>query len=143
MSIHPPKALAPKNNLPQNPVSASLEHEVLAEKAATYSRLVMKLEKALAQLREFEFAHANFAPDSRGPARARPDGGASMTGRPAGGLETAGQAEYETLLDRAGQALWYVIVQRDLCGFRRHDLFYNELNVPHSVRLRMGIARTT
>ena len=102
MSIRPPKALAPRNNLPKDPLSASLEHEVLAEKAATYSRLVQKLEKALAALRD---------------------------------------DESEDALDAAGQALWYVMVQRDLCGFRRHDLFYKELNVPAAVRFRMGIAR--
>lgn len=86
----------------QDPLSAALEHEVLAEKAATYGRLVQKLEKALAKLRE-DWS--------------------------------------EETLNAAGQALWYVMVQRDLCGFRRHDLFYKELNVPAAVRFRMGIAR--
>lgn len=100
MLLRPPKALAPNNSLKQDPLTASLEHEVLAEKAATYGRLVQKLEKALVQLREFE---------------------------------------NEETLSAAGEALWYVMVQRDLCGFRNHALFYKELKVPSSVRLRMGI----
>ena len=82
MFIRPPKALAPRDPLKQDPLSAALEHEVLAEKAATYGRLVQKLEKALAKLRE-DWS--------------------------------------EETLNAAGQALWYVMVQRDLCGFRRHD----------------------
>ena len=103
MSIRPPKILAPRNTLPKDPLSAALEHEVLAEKAATYSRLVEKLQEALDIYREE-------------------------------GTEDA--------LNLAGQALWYVMIQRDLCGFRRHDLFYKELNVPQAIRNRMGMMRS-
>ena len=60
MPVRPPKILAPKNTLPQDPLTAALEHEV----------------------------------------------------------------------------------QRDLCGFRRHDLFCKELNVPDAVRSRMGMVRS-
>ncbi len=104
MSIRPPKALAPKNTLPKDPLTASLEHEVLAEKAATYARLVRMLEKALTRYR---------------------------------------REETEEALRSAGQALWYVMIQRDLCGFRRHDLFYKELNVPAAVRLRKGLVHNS
>lgn len=188
MLIRPPKALAPRNDLPKDPLSAALEHEVLAEKAATYGRLVTKLEKALKALRKFESAHGDSASEARGPARARPNGRASMASRLAGGSRairhgptdhggnrpkggkrerakpvlglakdktrgasrasrgseqsmTGEDAAHEALLNAAGRALWYVMVQRDLCGFRRHDLFYKELKIPASVRLRMGIAR--
>jgi len=103
MPIRPPKALAPKSALPDDPLTASLEQEVLAEKAATYARLVTELEKALARY---------------------------------------GHEESEDALLSAGQALWYAMIQRDLCGFRRHDLFYKELNVPAAVRLRMGLVRS-
>lgn len=101
MSIRPPQALAPKSNS-DSPLNVALEHEIIAEKAGTYARLIQGLEKALAELAE---------------------------------------EESEESLSAAGQALWYVMIQRDLCGFRRHDLFYKELNIPAAVRLRMGIAR--
>lgn len=103
MPVTPPKALAPRNELKQDPLSSALEQEALAEKAATYARLVNGLEKALARFRA---------------------------------------EESEEALDAAGEALWYVMIQRDLCGFRRHDLFYKELKVPASVRFRMGMARS-
>jgi len=103
MTLRPPKALAPKGALKQDPLTVVLEHEVLAEKAATYGRLVQQLEKALARLHD---------------------------------------DKSEETLNAAGQALWHVMVQRDLCGFRNHALFYKELKVPAAVRLRMGIARS-
>jgi hypothetical protein len=101
MSLSPPQVLAPKPNT-DNPLNAALEHEILAEKAGTYARLVTLLEKA---------------------------------------LEKLAAEESEETLSAAGQALWYVMIQRDLCGFRRHDLFYEELDVPPAVRLKMGLVR--
>lgn len=204
MSIRPPKALAPKKTLPDDPLSAALEHEILAEKAGTYARLLKRLEEALAKLRAYEeawvglpltadprpsasglgfTAHGDSARDARGPALARPNGRASMASRPPGGSSAirhglsvcpdsrpeegkrdrapAGQAapaearpqdgiavsenkpptnsEHEALLNAAGEALWHVVIQRDLCGFRRHELFYKELNIPAAVRYRMGL----
>ncbi|GAB4231515.1 MAG: hypothetical protein Kow0032_13790 [Methyloligellaceae bacterium] len=103
MSIRPPRILAPKDALKEDPLSAALEHEVLAEKAATYSRLLDKLQKALARLE---------------------------------------REESEEALAAAGEALWYVMIQRDLCGFRRHDAFYREYRIPAAVRLRMGLVRS-
>ena len=50
--------------------------------------------------------------------------------------------EKEQLLNQAGQALWYVMIQRDLCGFHRHDLFMKEYEIPAAVRLRMGCRGT-
>lgn len=106
MSVRPPKILAPKNGLPDDPLSAALEHEILAEKAGTYARLLKRLEKAMQEARSAE----------------------GVTG-----------TEKEKLLDAAGQALWYVMIQRDLCGFRRHDLFFKEMDIPAAVRYRMGL----
>lgn len=60
----------------------------------------------------------------------------------AGSAEGATGTEKERLLNKAGEALWHVIIQRDLCGFRRHDLFYKEMNIPAAVRLRMGLTRS-
>lgn len=53
-------------------------------------------------------------------------------------LGDAGEAERERLLARAGEALWHVIIQRELCGLRRHDALMRELAVPGAVRARMG-----
>lgn len=58
-------------------------------------------------------------------------------------LEKLAAEETDEALCAAGQALWYVMIQRDLCGFRRHDLFYRELNIPPAVRLRMGPVRSS
>lgn len=57
-------------------------------------------------------------------------------------LEKLAVEESDEILSAAGEALWYVMIQRDLCGFRRHDLFYKELNIPPAVRLRMGLVRS-
>lgn len=115
MSIRPPKALAPRK-VDDNPLNAALEHEVLAEKAATYGRLLARLEKSLKALREFEGAN-----ESR---------------------HDAGEV-HDSLLAEAGEALWHVVIQRDLCGFRNHEMFYREYDIPAAVRLRMGLRPRT
>lgn len=43
-------------------------------------------------------------------------------------------------LAEAGEALWHVTIQRDLCGLRQHKAFYDFLGVPKAVRLNMGPA---
>lgn len=106
MPVEPPKALAPEQES-DNPLDEALQQEILAEKAATYSRLMKRLEAALEAARE---------------------------------AETADEAERERRLDEAGEALWHVIIQRDICGLRQHELFYREMRVPREVRLRMGLA---
>ena len=45
------------------------------------------------------------------------------------------------LLDRAGEALWHFVIQRELCGFRNTDAALRDLGVPAAVRLRMGVRR--
>lgn len=117
MAVRPPRAFA--KSLPADPITAALEQEVLAEKAATYARLMRRLEQALAALARHEAAMA----DSREAA-------------------TAEQRQTrERLLDAAGEALWHVVIQRDLCGFRNSELFFRQVNVPRAVRLRMGLKR--
>jgi hypothetical protein len=71
---------------------------------------------------------------------------ASTLGRLSHRLETALAAltaapEDEDLLDRAGEALWYFVIQRELCGFRNTDAMLRELGVLPAVRLRMGVRR--
>jgi hypothetical protein len=98
MTVRPPKALAPDQES-DNPLDDALQQEIMAEKAATYSRLVKQLRDA---------------------------------------LDALAQENSEDTLNAAGQALWHVIVHRDICGLRRHDLFCKELGVPDAVRFRMG-----
>jgi hypothetical protein len=170
MSVKPPRALAPKKP-DDNPLNAALEHEILAEKMGTYARLLKRLEECLAALREFEGARVDLplTADPR-PSRQRRTSSTTGSGLREGGLtgrrafalaspaasaagsetEQSGKprsegppdTERETLLNKAGEALWHVIIQRDLCGFRRHDLFYKEMNIPAAVRLRMGLTRS-
>jgi len=96
----------------KDPLAQALEQEVFNEKAATLSRLTKKLEAALARLNE------------------------SGTD-----LETA-SGERDRRLAEAGEALWHVTIQRELCGLREHKAFYDFLGVPSAVRLRMGPAST-
>ena len=49
--------------------------------------------------------------------------------------------EDEALLDAAGEALWYFVIQRELCGLRNTETVLREYRVPPAVRLRMGAAR--
>ncbi len=111
MTVRPPNLLRRKP--PPEPLAEPLEQEILAEKAATYGRLVKRLEKALAALSE--------------------------AGRPEEG--EGGRDERDRLLEAAGEALWYVMIQRDLCGFSNSEWFMREMKVPRAVRLRMGISR--
>ena len=142
MPVQPPKALAPKSALPPDPLSASLEQEILAEKAATYGRLLRRLERALAALTD----HANgeterptsgreARPTGRRPVRARQRRPARAT------RGSAVSGKKEDLVAAAGEALWHVMVQRDLCGVRNHEVFLTEYRVPAAVRLRMGLVR--
>jgi hypothetical protein len=43
------------------------------------------------------------------------------------------------LVRAAGEALWYYVVQREVCGFRDTEALLRELGVPREVRLRMGV----
>lgn len=42
----------------------------------------------------------------------------------------------------AGEALWNVLIQREMCGLHRHEGFLREFRVPGSVHLLMGPAAT-
>ena len=43
------------------------------------------------------------------------------------------------LLDAAGEALWYFVIQRELCGLRNTETVLRDYQVPPAVRLRMGV----
>ncbi|MBS8260492.1 hypothetical protein DYI23_09710 [Roseibium polysiphoniae] len=107
MTVRPPQAY--RKQITDDPVTAALEQEVLAEKAGTLARLNTKLEQALARI-----------PDA---------------------TQNAGEDEQRKRALRiaeAGEALWHVTIQRELCGFLRHKAFFDHMGVPAAVRLSAG-----
>ncbi|HEX6751631.1 MAG TPA: DUF6665 family protein [Longimicrobium sp.] len=48
-------------------------------------------------------------------------------------------AERDELVRAAGEAMWYYVVQREVCGFRDGEALLRQLGVPREVRLRMGV----
>jgi hypothetical protein len=92
------------------PFEEALDHEIRGEMAGTHGRLLQVLEKRLAALAAF---------DARTP--------------------DAAPAERDPLVAAAGEALWHIVVQRELMGLRRPKSFMDDYGVPPEVRLRMGI----
>jgi hypothetical protein len=91
---------------------ATLEYEIAQEKASALGRLGRRLEVALAALAAFDAAHV------------------------------AGSGEHRelrrTLVAEAGQALWYLVVQRDACGLYGSKSVMTDYRVPIEVRNCMG-----
>jgi hypothetical protein len=100
----------------RNPIAA-LEYEVGQEKASALGRLGRKLEAALAALRAFDEAH----------------------GRQAHRVESESLQRLR-LLAEAGEAFWYLMVQRDACGLRNNAVVLADYGVPREVANRMGPA---
>ena len=98
----------------KNP-AAALEHEIGQEKASALGRLGRQLERALSALRTFDAAHAGNAGATRHDRKRR-----------------------DHLVAEAGQALWYLIVQRDACGLYGSESTMADYAVPAEVRSRMG-----
>ncbi|MEM9632605.1 MAG: DUF6665 family protein [Pseudomonadota bacterium] len=94
----------------KDPLTAALEQEVFNEKASTLIRLNKKLEDALELLKQ----------SADDPERS--------------------EEEHFDRLAAAGEALWHVTIQRELCGLRQHKAFLDHLKIPKAVRLRMGPA---
>ena len=59
---------------------------------------------------------------------------ATASARIAGALA----ARRDELVAAAGEALWYYVIQREVCGFRDSEAVMRHLAVPREVRLRMG-----
>jgi hypothetical protein len=87
-----------------------LAYELQQEKAAALGRMGRRLHSAMEALRAFDA--------SRDPA--------------------ADPAERAALVDAAGEALWYYVIQREVCGFRDSEAMMRQLGIPAEVRLRMG-----
>lgn len=47
--------------------------------------------------------------------------------------------ERDELVRAAGEAMWYYVIQREVCGFRDSEALLRQLAVPREVRLRMGV----
>lgn len=91
-----------------------LNYEIAQEKAATLSRIGRRLQAALDALRDFDAEHEH-------PAAADADRG-----------------RRDELVAAAGEALWYYVIQREVCGLRDSEAIMRHLGVPREVRLRMG-----
>ncbi|MDA9433258.1 DUF6665 family protein [Bradyrhizobium sp. CCBAU 51627] len=93
-----------------------LHYEIVQEQASALGRMGRTLEQALAQLREFDAAHARAEmPASLQPARRK-------------------------LVTEAGQALWMFVVQREATGLRDSRHIMRTYNVPAEVQRCMGLA---
>ncbi|WP_150493965.1 DUF6665 family protein [Roseibium aquae] len=99
------------NTFSADPLASVLDQEILEQKVSTLTRLNKKLETALTRLRAYNPADPGDPQD-----------------------ET-----YDILLQEAGEAVWHVMIQRELCGFRTHTAFFDEMGVPKAVRLRAGL----
>ena len=92
----------------KNP-SATLELEIGQEKASALGRQGRRLETALAVLRAYDSAHPQEA------AAPRSDRGRAR------------------LVADAGEALWYLMVQRDACGLYGNSALIADYGVPREV----------
>lgn len=104
-----------------DPIGEALRHETAGEMAATLGRLTAVLTGTLASLERARAAAETADPPGRSAAL-----DARLARRHAAACE----------------ALWNVMIQRELCGLRRHDAFLREMKVPRSVELFMGPAQT-
>jgi hypothetical protein len=96
---------------------AVLESELAQERAATLGRLGRRLEKALAKLRAYDEAQQES--ETSAPTRNN-------------------SARRELVLD-AGEALWYLVIQRELTGFRENRTLMRDYGVPNEVQACMGL----
>ena len=95
----------------RNP-AAALEFEIAQEKASALGRLGRRLEAALAALRAFD---------------------AAIVGR-------GDRGRRDLLVAEAGEALWYLMVQRDACGLFNSAAVIADYAVPGDVVSRVGPA---
>ena len=102
------------------PLEAALRHEAAAEMAGALGRAVHRLENALSRL-----AHT----------RARLNN-AVHTGNAAD--RDAAAQRWQVHHAEACEALWAMVIQRELCGLNRHEPVLRALAVPQSVRVYMG-----
>ena len=112
MNVRPPSIFQTREE--KDPLAAALEHEVMAEKAGTHGRLLARLERALDALR----AHDRETDP------------------------VAGNEIRSTLVQTAGEALWFLVIQRELMRLPGTARLMKDLDIPADVRLAMGVRRT-
>ncbi|MCW5713860.1 MAG: hypothetical protein KIT43_05030 [Bauldia sp.] len=107
MTVRPPKHTGSASSAVVNAVEA----EVIAEQAASLARSARRLEKALATLAAFDAGTALPAPDAGRPVlRTRPE-----------------------ILAEAREALWFLMVQREACGFRDSGEVFSAYGIPAEI----------
>src|SRR5262245_46225363 len=94
----------------------TLEFEILHEKVSALGRLGRRLEASLAALKSFDAAEGQDRAGDRAERRA-------------------------ALVAEAGEALWFLIVQREACGLYDGSSVMADYGVPIDVRNRMGPVR--
>ncbi len=94
----------------------SLQRDLQSERAASLARATERLETALAELAEAEAALA-----------------AART--------AAARALRSEALAHAAERLWFLVIQREAVGLRRHEDLHDALRVPAEVRSAMGPRR--
>ncbi|HET6438959.1 MAG TPA: DUF6665 family protein [Anaeromyxobacter sp.] len=90
--------------------------DLQAERASALARASERLEAALAELAAADAARAS-KPSSTADARRR------------------------EALAEARERLWYLVIQREAVGLRRHETLYEVLRIPREVRSAMGPRR--
>jgi hypothetical protein len=96
-------------------VLRAVDAEIIEEQAASLARAARRLEKALDALRAFDAG----APPPRRRGEPKPD-------RP-------------TLLNEAREALWFLIVQREACGFRKPEEVLAAYAIPTEIRFGLTV----
>lgn len=118
MSLRLPESLRRRQS--DDPLGEVFREEAETERVATLVRLNKALVDALARLKASAARFHQAGPQAREEARHR----------------------WRRRHAEAGEALWNVLIQREMCGLRRHDAFLREFDVPRSVHLLMGPAAT-
>jgi hypothetical protein len=116
MTLRPPKHAGSTSSAVVNAVEA----EVIAEQAASLARAARRIEKALATLAAF-------------------DGGQPLPAPEPGRSVLRTRAE---ILAEAREALWFLIVQREACGFRNTEEVMAAYAIPAEISVGMIEPRT-
>jgi hypothetical protein len=93
----------------------ALGHEILAEKAAALGRAGERAELCVGRLNRYL-------------------GGEAVDGATEEDRETV----RKKLLKEAADAVYAWFIQRELCGFRRHEAVIRDLKIPREVLVRLG-----
>lgn len=111
MALRPPQDRSPSPNpLGPNP----LQYELMEEMAGSLGRAAKLLTKALEDLSAFDDTHEDRV------------------------LTDEEMVRRADLLAEACERLWFFIIQREICGLRRHHDVFEIYAVPREVQIGMG-----